>query len=185
MKTPILVTTAVLVCHWFAEKWKISASIILVTSTDPDVMGEPVPPPGGFSSDQKCPNAPSSRYAPDQCSDEGQNPWNPLGSDIGVYNWPFPVIYITDANVTKDLVTDCYDKYNRPGEDGEARPWPLCAVELDSFMHQAVSTEVCVRRQEWSNPFSPSRWCDPLGDQSVFMLLTPPKEQDTASGKEN
>ena len=35
------------------------------------------------------------------------------------------------------------------------------------------------RRQDWANPFSPSRWCDPLGDQSVFMMLTPPETSDS------
>lgn len=158
------------------ESAKIFSGVILISPKDS------VLPSRGFSSDQKCPNAPSVGYTANQC-DESEKAWNPQGSDIGVHDWPFPIIYVTDSNVTRDLMDDCYEKYNKPKQDGAPRDWPLCAVELDSFMNQAVSTDVCVRRQKWSNPFSPSRWCDPLGDQSVFMMLTAPKAASQAESE--
>ena len=83
--------------------------------------------------------------APKSGECDERNAWNPAGSDIGRHEWPFPIIYITDANTTKELVEDCYEKYNKPEEDGSPRHWPLCAVELDSFMNQAVNSEVCMR----------------------------------------
>ena len=129
--------------------------------------------PDRFSVDSTCPNS-MSAVDGGECSTA--QPWNVAGSDIANHNWEFPIIYIKDQNTTNFLIKDCFEKYNQPNQDGD---WPHCAVELDSFMNQAVSSESCMRRQNILNPFSPTRWCDPLGDQSAFMLMTPTTGPET------
>ncbi len=116
------------------------------------------------SDDQACPNRQSSLYQ--DCPD-----WN-QGSSSGIMleDWPFPIFYIDNEKSVESLLHDCFGAFNEPSEDGKARSWPLCAVELKSHMYSSQDTKTCIRRNDLYNPFSPILICDPMGDQNVFHL---------------
>ena len=121
--------------------------------------------PERYSSDSKCPNSQSSLYTnSDSCK-----PWNPSGSDILHQDWSFPIFLVDKPEKMEDLRSKCYEEFNSP-INGEARDWPLCAVELKSHMIAAVDTKTCQRRNNLINPFSPILICDPMGDQNIFHL---------------
>ena len=55
--------------------------------------------------------------------------------------------------------------------DSTPRSWPLCAAELKSHMISSVDTTTCLRRNSFTNPFSPTNFCDRMGDRNVFHMI--------------
>lgn len=135
--------------------------------------------PEGYSDDQSCPNQISSLYWDTnwQCNPD-EAPWNPNGSGLLLENFDFPIFLTRHENTTRFLLDDCYDTFNKPHDDGTARNWPLCAVELDAHMYSAVSTETCIRRSNLVNTLNPVKFCDELGDFSYFTFLKPENGSD-------
>ena len=64
----------------------------------------------------------------------------------------------------------CYKKFNEP-DGGVARDYPLCAVQLKDRMDGAKDSETCTRRTNHQLNLNPNRYCDPMGDQNVFVTV--------------
>ncbi len=83
----------------------------------------------------------------------------------------FPVLLVTGNSTAESIVTDCFERFNRPGPGGKPRQWPLCAMELASHMFAAVDTETCLRRGDILNIIKPVKFCDEMGDSNTFLFL--------------
>lgn len=158
--------------------------VVLVTSNNTTHTGM-LPLPNAYSDDNVCPNSPSSLYGPTDdkafCQPD-KKPWNPSGSNILNENWPFPIFKTSNEETVQFILHDCYEKFNKPNETtNEARDWPLCAIELKSHMYLAVDSPTCLRRTANQNPFSPTMYCDKLGDKNIFMMF----ENSEDHSKEN
>ncbi|TRY74891.1 hypothetical protein TCAL_04514 [Tigriopus californicus] len=142
--------------------------------------------PDGYSDDQSCPNQLSSLYwdSQGQC-DPDEAPWNPNGSGMLLESFDFPIFLTRHENTTQFLLEDCFNAFNKPHEDGSARDWPLCAVELDAHMYSAVSTETCLRRSNLVNTLNPVKFCDELGDFSYFTFLKAENTSDPSIVEED
>jgi nicastrin len=152
---------------------KISGMLLLGVNNTIDILK----PPNKHSDDSSCPNQESSLYRrEDSSSDENcqaeQNPWNPEASDILFQDWSIPLFLIDDPKIVDRLLNECYERFNKPDQDGNPRSWPLCAVEMKAHMYAAVDTKTCQRRNRLVNPFSPTHICDPLGDRNIFHLFS-------------
>ena len=141
---------------------KINGVLLLGANKNVDLLE----PPNSFSDDSTCPNQDSSMYGKQACQ---KSEWNPFGTGILQEDWPFPMFLIDNSEKVDDLI-DCFEKFNKPNEDESPKTWPLCAAELKSHMISAVDTKTCLRRNELTNPFSPTRFCDPMGDRNAFHL---------------
>ena len=146
----------------FKNSGKING-VLLLGANKTDSMLEP---PSLFSEDSSCPNQDSSMYGEQACQ---ESLWNKFGTGILQEDWPFPMFLIDDSEKMNDLI-DCYKNFNEPNEDESPKTWPLCAAELRSHMISAVDTKTCLRRNVLTNPFSPTRYCDPMGDRNAFHL---------------
>ncbi|XP_071273487.1 nicastrin [Agelaius tricolor] len=134
-------------------------------------------PSQGFSPGLKCPNdgfgVYSDSYGP-QFSHCNGSEWNPGGSGISYEDFPFPIFLLQDANETQ-LIKECFRAHNVPSAAGSVPQFPLCALQLQSHMHAAASTQTCMRRSSLQSAFSinPEIVCDPLLDFNVWSSLQP------------
>ena len=145
------------------DSGRVSGVLLLLNRTSDDR-------PPRYSVDSACPNAVSSYYsaAQQQCSRD--EPWNPAGSGTMFESFPFP-IFLTNDESTVDEVLDCFDRFNKPLEDGVPRAYPLCAFELKAHMYSSTDTTTCLRRSAASNPFSPKNFCDEIADYNVMYFV--------------
>ena len=142
------------------DSGKISGAM-LIYPTD-------APSPEAYSDDSTCPNSVSSLY---QGTENQCRSWNPPGSNLMFEDYDFPILLSKDQNTSDFLVKDCFEKFNVPEEDGSARDWPLCAVELKSHMYAAVDTPTCIRRSNMITSLLPTKFCDEMGDLNTFLFL--------------
>lgn len=126
-------------------------------------------PPGGFSSDSKCPNQQSSIYSDDGQYSCSKHQYNPTGSSLMFDNLKGPVMLLTSQDEV-DRIIKCYFDHNLPGADGKPA-YPLCAAELKAFMNGAGNTEICWRRNTMIRNFSPDSYCGILGGYSSVAFL--------------
>ncbi|XP_055301912.1 nicastrin [Sitodiplosis mosellana] len=124
-----------------------------------------------FSSELNCPN----QYGglPDQTCDASRpnTTWNPFGTRLLHENFPFPIIYVKDAENVQNLV-NCYQKFNAHDINGQHKR-RLCSIQIKSFMSAAVNSAVCMRRTKSMNNMNPQRYCDPLQSKNVYATLFP------------
>ncbi|XP_068628327.1 nicastrin isoform X2 [Battus philenor] len=128
--------------------------------------------PTSFTQESRCPNEYSSD-AGSQCSSNPSNGivWNMNGTGLIRRDIPYPVFYLPDAHIDEiEKIEKCYKRYNLDRHNQNGRP--LCSVQLNSFMFAAVSSAVCLRRSAMS-ALTPTKFCDPLGDQNVYYSLFP------------
>jgi nicastrin len=146
------------------ESGKVSGVLLLNSPKQPR--------PAAYSDDTACPNALSSLYngTSDQCDAAGRSAWNPAGSGTMFESFPFPIFMIKNETTTDDIL-DCFAKFNEPTSEGDARPWPLCAVELKSHMYSSSDTETCLRRGNIGNVLAPVLFCDAMGDNNVHYFV--------------
>lgn len=104
--------------------------------------------PDSFSHEDKCPNHYSGLQG--QCD----NPWNPYGSGLMFIDWGFPIFFVKGSDTTEKIV-DCFRNFNFPHKEHGQAGNPLCAIEMNSYMHAAVSSEICIRRSHMITNFNP------------------------------
>lgn len=131
-----------------------------------------------FSQESKCPNQYGGLLAGQTCDvNKVETAWNPFGTGLLHENFPFPIHFIKDENDIKEI-HDCYAKFNSfdiPSQHQRS----LCSLEIKSFMSAAVSSDVCIRRNNYLNNVNPTRYCDPLQGKNVFATLFPREVIDT------
>ncbi|KAL1110593.1 hypothetical protein AAG570_008121 [Ranatra chinensis] len=128
----------------------ISGILLLV---DPNVQ------PESFSPDDTCPNRYSSGAS--GC----MNNWNPYGNGFLLKDWPFPIFYVHNVDTIKSI-EDC-NRINLPQDETQLSR-ALCSIRMKSHMFGAVNSQTCIGRSELIN-FNQFRYCDPLGDQNIFL----------------
>lgn len=127
-----------------------------------------------FSHELKCPNPNSA--VPDQActavpANQSDITWNPFGTGLLHENFPFPIIYVKDAEHVQKLIK-CYWEFNGYDMKNQHRR-RLCSIQIKSFMSAAVNSEVCIRRTKYMNNMNPQRYCDPLQSKNVWSTLFP------------
>ncbi|KAL4709189.1 hypothetical protein ACJJTC_008117 [Scirpophaga incertulas] len=133
-----------------------------------------------FSPDSKCPNEYSS--APEStCSHAGGSKWNKGGTDLMRTDIPFPIIFLAKTHYEQvEKIEQCYEKFNV--DKTNQKGYPLCSVQISSFMYAAVDTATCLKRSAASVLLPPARVCDPLGGRTVTYSLFP-RAKETKSTK--
>ncbi|CAK1599778.1 unnamed protein product [Parnassius mnemosyne] len=129
--------------------------------------------PTTFSQESKCPNEYSSGPG-SQClsSPTSSNVWNEGGTGLIRRDIPYPIFYIPQTRLEEiEKIENCYKRYNLDRFNQEGKP--LCSLQLNSFMFAAVNSAVCLRRSATSALLTPTKVCDPLGDQNVHYSLFP------------
>ncbi|KAK7468048.1 hypothetical protein BaRGS_00036699 [Batillaria attramentaria] len=128
-------------------------------------------PVDGFSADKSCPNDAYGLYHDNADFENCKNEtWNQAGHGLVFDDLGMPIFSLTEESDVESIINKCYLKFNKP-VNGKARPYPLCAVQLESFMQAAKDTETCIRRSELVLNLNPVKFCDPLGDQNIVATL--------------
>lgn len=123
--------------------------------------------PENFSNEAQCPN--QNYGLPDSCNN--QQPWNPFGTGIMLEDLPFPVFMLQD-NENLEKISNCFEKFNNHDLKNQNLR-SLCSLELSSFMFATINSQTCIRRSSSVTNFTPTRFCDPLGDRNVWSTLFP------------
>ncbi|KAJ6637135.1 Nicastrin [Pseudolycoriella hygida] len=124
-----------------------------------------------FSQELKCPNQFSGIDSNSCDIDKPETIWNPYGTGLLHENFPFPIYYVSEEAEIAKLV-DCFDKFNS-FDVANQHNRPLCSIQVNSFMSAAVNSEVCLRRTNYANNLSATRFCDPLQSRNIFATLFP------------
>lgn len=130
-----------------------------------------------FTQESRCPN---EYYAAEgsSCSSSmsGGNVWNKKGTGLLRRDIPFPILYLSKSKFSEiDKMEECFEKFNTDKNNQKGRP--LCSIQLNSFMFAAVNSEICLRRSASSALLTPTKVCDPLGDQNIYYSLFPRIEE--------
>lgn len=145
------------------EKDLISGLMVAFT----DAKNKDNYPKDGFSSDRQCPNKLSSLY-----KDKNINcSFNPLGSGLRFEDFKIPVMLLTSQSEVDEII-QCFEKHNMPMGDAMAT-YPLCAAQLEAYMHGAGNSEICLRRQSMGpRTIDIDQFCGLLGGMSSIAFLT-------------
>ncbi|KAK2160163.1 hypothetical protein NP493_1662g00000 [Ridgeia piscesae] len=136
-------------------------------------------PPVHMSPDQACPNVGSEMYKNDgNLSNCQRVSWNKQGSGLMFEDLDIPVVLLHNESDVEFIIDQCYNKYNKPSASGEARSYPLCAMQLKVAMDAARDSPTCIRRSAMITNLNPQHYCDPLGDFNVYSFLHLPKVKD-------
>ncbi|KAJ8316120.1 hypothetical protein KUTeg_006134 [Tegillarca granosa] len=129
-------------------------------------------PEEGFSPDSSCPNDGYGLYNDDSefghCKTVA---WNHNGTNLMYQDFNIPIFVLTNQTEVDFLINDCYEKFNKPTENGTARDYPLCAAELKDRMSGAKDSPTCMRRTNVATNLNPDTYCDPLGDKNVAATI--------------
>ncbi|XKL69618.1 hypothetical protein PGB90_007387 [Kerria lacca] len=127
-----------------------------------------------FSPEDVCPNRYSGLAAPninkEVCTDH--EPWNPLTdfSYISMHKWRIPIFFSNDKDTIMQI-EDCFRKFNLPLSTQLDRA--LCALKMSAHMFGSVDSTTCIRRSSARYNINPVRYCDPLGDENVYVPIIP------------
>lgn len=124
-----------------------------------------------FSHESKCPNQFSGINSTSCDITKPETTWNPFGTSLLHENFPFPIYYVSDDDEIAKIV-DCFEKFNN-FDLMDQHKRALCSIQINSFMSAAVSSEVCLRRTNYVNNLSSTRFCDPLQAKNVYATLFP------------
>lgn len=124
-----------------------------------------------FSHELTCPNQYSNINNSTCEPTRPETLWNPFGTGLLHEDFPFPIYYVADPDEKKKIL-DCFDKFNNFDYDTQATR-SLCSVQVNTFMSAAVSSEVCMRRTNFVNNLSRTRYCDPLEGRNIYATLFP------------
>lgn len=132
-----------------------------------------------FSPDDVCPNRYSGLYVNDSYYEEcKQNLWQEESPVSGLLydDIPFPIFLINDKDSVSDI-ENCFNEYNikKTGNDREQAMYPLCGVQLDSFMAAAGNSELCVNSHSLIDDFlqTNGRRCSPVRSNNIFAYYRP------------
>ncbi len=125
-----------------------------------------------FSPEDKCPNRYSGLAAPprEETVCDATSPWNPTANEISMHKWKMPIFFSAD-NRTISQVEDCFRKHNLPLDNQADRP--LCALKMSAHMFGSVDSTTCIRRSSTAYNINPIRYCDPLGDENIYVPAVP------------
>lgn len=124
-----------------------------------------------FSQELKCPNQFSSIDSNSCDISKPETTWNPFGTGLLHENFPFPIYYVSDDAEIAQLI-DCFENFNN-FDLANQHTRSLCSIQINSFMSAAVNSEVCIRRTNYVNNLSSTRFCDPLQGKNVYATLFP------------
>lgn len=126
-----------------------------------------------FSAEDTCPNRYSGLAAPqigEKVCDDNEA-WNPYGMGAMRERWNMP-IFFTEDNQTIVQIEQCFEKFNLPLDKTQSDR-SLCALELSSHMYASVNSPTCLRRSSGAYNINPIRYCDPLGDENIYVPILP------------
>ncbi|XP_055923989.1 nicastrin isoform X2 [Eupeodes corollae] len=149
------------------EGGKNISVVILVNRTDNMTQ---------FSHELTCPNQYSNINNFTCDATRPETLWNPFGTGLLHEDFPFPIYYVADPDEKKKIL-DCFDKFNNFDYETQATR-SLCSVQVKTFMSAAVSSEVCMRRTNFVNNLSRTRYCDPLEGRNIYATLFPRNQTD-------
>ncbi|XP_053601840.1 nicastrin [Plodia interpunctella] len=134
-----------------------------------------------FTQDSKCPNEYSSGPGSQCSSQNSASVWNEAGTDLLRRDIPFPIFYLPESKIEEiEKIENCYERYNVGKSQNDQ---PLCSLQLSSFMFAAVNSVVCLRRSATTALLTPTKVCDPLGDNNVYYSLFPRGKETNATKK--
>ncbi|XP_073943574.1 nicastrin [Choristoneura fumiferana] len=124
-----------------------------------------------FTQESMCPNEYASEPG-SQCPAPDKSVWNKGGTGLIRRDIPFPIFFLPASRLEEIVkIEQCYERYNVGLESQDGKP--LCSIQLNSFMWAAVNSAVCRRRSAASALLTPTKVCDPLGDNNVYYSLFP------------
>lgn len=124
-----------------------------------------------FSQELKCPNQFSGINSNSCDATKPDTVWNPSGTGLLHENFPFPIYYVSDA-IEIAKILNCFETFNNFDLSNQHKR-SLCSIQINSFMSAAVNSEVCLRRTNYVNNLSSTRFCDPLQGKNVYATLFP------------
>ena len=143
--------------------------IVLVTS------GQTAP--ASQSDDSKSPNNKFGLYSENNVWQRNKIDWNPAGQSYMFENFQIPIYIVTEEKAATDIFVNCYEKFNKQlferGDAFKALATDLfCGMQLGMDMSGALSSKVCLRRQNIQHTIEPNQFCDPLGGSNYFTFLS-------------
>lgn len=129
-----------------------------------------------FSPEDRCPNRYSGLYANDsKYGDCKQNLWIPESQISGLLydDIPFPIFLIKEKKSVDDIES-CFKDYNIIKNDDKSmrkqNAYPLCSMQLDSFMLATKDTSTCLNSRSLMDEFfqSSGQRCYTVENQNIF-----------------
>lgn len=131
-----------------------------------------------FSPEDRCPNRYSGLYKNDSYYGEcKQNLWSPESPISGLLydDIPFPIFLMNEDQSINDIET-CFKNNNLiSGDQRKQDTYPLCSMQLDSFMLAAVDTETCLNSRSLMDEFfqSSGQRCYTVENKNIFAYYKP------------
>lgn len=126
-----------------------------------------------FSPDDICPNRYSGLYVNDSHHKDCKHPWQEESPVSGLLyeDIPFPIFLINEKESITNIET-CFKENNVITENKKKlqAPYPLCGIQLDSFMLAAKDTEFCLNSRFVIDEIlqSNQRRCYPVDNNNIF-----------------
>jgi len=131
-----------------------------------------------FSPEDRCPNRHSGLYANDShYGDCKQNLWQRDSPVSGLLyeDIPYPIFFVNDKRSIEDIES-CFIANNIvSGSNREQSSYPLCSLQLDSFMLAASDAKSCLNSHSLVDELLQvnGRRCVTIENQSVFAYFKP------------
>lgn len=130
-----------------------------------------------FSPEDVCPNRNSGLYVNDShYEDCKQNTWQQESPVSGLLydDIPFPIFLINDKKSVGEIET-CFNEYNINKHDRSQAIYPLCGVQLDSFMTAAGNSEICMNSHSFVDELlqSDGRRCFHVSNKNIYAYYKP------------
>lgn len=139
-----------------------------------------------FSPDDVCPNRYSGLYANHtKFSECKQNVWQKESPISGLLydDIPYPIFLINEKKSIDDI-KNCFNNNNvisllhHGGSDKPPKiqaPYPLCGIQLDSFMMAAQNSDLCLNSHFFIDELlqSNGRRCYPVDNHNIFAYYKP------------
>lgn len=145
------------------------AGVVLIAGEEERFNPEP------FSPDYTCPNRYSGLYVNDsRYQDCRSNSWqqNSPVSGLLYYDIPFPIFYMNETKTIADIKS-CFVQNNlAKGDKRKQDTYPLCSMQLDSFMLAAGNTETCINSRSLVDELlqTNGRRCYTIDNQNIFAF---------------
>lgn len=130
-----------------------------------------------FSPEDVCPNRYSGLYANDSKYENcKQNAWQQESPVSGLLydDIPFPIFLINDKKSVSEIET-CFNDYNILKLDRSQAAYPLCGVQLDSFMTAAGNSDICMNSHSYVDELlqSDGRRCFHVSNKNIYAYYKP------------
>lgn len=131
-----------------------------------------------FSPEDRCPNRYSGLYKNDSYYEEcKQNLWLPESPISGLLydTIPYPIFLMNEEQSISDIES-CFRNNNLvKGDQRKQNTYPLCSMQLDSFMLAAVDTGTCLNSRSLMDEFfqSSGQRCYTVENKNIFAYYKP------------